>query len=135
MVHNEETLRKYSLKVTAPRLAVLSAFEKAKHYTSAQEIHSCLKKIDLVTIYRTLSSFEKAGLIKRVDTRKDSIFYELNEGHHHHVICTNCEKMEEFTEREDEALIKKVLEKVKGFSSISHHSFDLFGLCNSCVKK
>lgn len=135
MEHNEQLLRKYSLKATSPRLAILSVFENNKHFISAHDIRTQLKKVDIVTIYRTLMSFEKVGLIKRVDARKDSVYYELNEGHHHHIICTNCEKVEEFADMEDEALIKKILKKVKGFSSISHHSFDLFGLCNSCVKK
>ena len=131
-------LRSAGLKSTPPRLAVLNFLASGGHYISAQEIHEKFGKkkgLDLVTIYRTLASFEKAGLIKRVDVRKDAIYYEFNEGHHHHVICTKCEKVAEFSDAGDEALIAKALKQVKGFASISSHSFDLFGLCNSCAKK
>ena len=131
-------LRKARLKCTTPRLAIMAVLSGKEHYVSAQEIHARLDKkqgIDLVTVYRTLASFEKAGIIKRVDARKDAIYYELNGGHHHHVICTNCEKVAEFSENEDETLIAKALKQVKGFSSISHHSFDLFGVCDACAKK
>jgi Fur family ferric uptake transcriptional regulator len=131
-------LRTAGLKCTPPRLAVLTLLAEGGHYINAQEIHEKLGKkkgLDLVTIYRTLASFEKAGIAKRVDVRKGAVYYEFNEGHHHHVICTNCEKVAEFTDAGDEELIAKALKQVKGFSSISHHSFDLFGLCNTCAKK
>lgn len=119
-------------------MAVLAFLASGGHYISAQEIHEKLGKkkgLDLVTVYRTLASFEKAGIIKRVDVRKDAIYYEYNEGHHHHIICTKCDKVAEFSNTGDEALIEKALKQVKGFSSISHHSFDLFGLCDTCAKK
>jgi Fe2+ or Zn2+ uptake regulation protein len=130
-------LRSAGLKCTPPRFAVLSFLSGGEHYVCAQEIHEKIgkkKDLDLVTIYRTLASFEKSGLIKRVDVRKDAIYYEFNEGHHHHVICTKCDKVAEFTDAGDEALIQKALKQVRGFSSISHHSFDLFGLCDACAK-
>lgn len=133
-----QILRSAGLKCTPPRLAVLTFLASGGHYTSAQEIHEKLgkkKNLDLVTVYRTLTSFEKAGLVKRVDIRKGAIYYEYNEGHHHHIICTNCEKVSEFTNAGDEEVVAKALKQVKGFSSISYHSFDLFGLCNACAKK
>lgn len=134
----KKVLKDAGLKCTAPRLAVLTLFSSGEHYTNAQEMHERLDKkndFDLVTIYRTLASFEKAGLVKRVDVRKDAVYYERNTGHHHHMICTKCEKVVEFNVEGDEELIKKALKQVKGFSSISHHSFDLFGLCKACTKQ
>lgn len=134
----QDIIRSVGLKCTPSRLAVLTFLANGGHSISAQEIHEKLgkkKDLDLVTIYRTLASFEKSGLIKRVDVRKGGVYYEYNEGHHHHIICTNCDKVAEFSNAGDEALIEKALKQVKGFSSISHHSFDLFGLCDTCAKK
>jgi Fur family ferric uptake transcriptional regulator len=130
-------LRSAGLKSTPARLAVLS-FLNGQHFTNAQEIHDAIgkkKDLDLVTIYRTLGSFEKVGLIKRVNLNKDAVCYEFNKGHHHHVICTNCEKVSEFKDPDDGALVARALKEVKDFKSISHHSFDLFGLCNACARK
>jgi Fe2+ or Zn2+ uptake regulation protein len=130
-------LRSAGLKCTPARLAILS-FLKGQHFASAQEIHNSIGKkkgFDLVTIYRTLGSFEKAGLVKRVDVRKDALYYEFNEGHHHHIICTKCEKVADFDDTGDKILITKALKQAKDFKSISHHSFDLYGLCNTCARK
>ncbi len=128
-------LRSRGLRSTLPRLAVLGLLAGGGHSISAQEIREKLGKkkgFDLVTVYRTMASFEKAGLVRRVDVRKGAVYYELNDGHHHHVVCTKCGKVAEFTAAGHEALVRKALRQVKGFSSISHHSFDLFGLCDSC---
>ena len=62
-----------------------------------EDLHKKLKKykIDLVTLYRTLASFEKNKLVKRVDLHKDAIYYELNLEHHHHIVCVECGKVDD----------------------------------------
>ena len=136
MLNSKEILKNSNIKSTAPRIAVLEAFLSNKKPVAAQEIYNRIKKhqIDLVTVYRTITSFEKAGIIKRIDVRKDSIFYELNGTHHHHIVCTRCGDMEDFEQCEMDTLVKKIIHKSKIFSSINEHNFELFGLCNSCAK-
>src|SRR5437868_3633705 len=95
MTHEEKVLKNAGLKITQSRLAVLRSFSGDCKPISAENI---FKKIDtdLVTVYRTLNSFEKAGIIKKVDLRKDSAQYELAHTHHHHIVCTDCGKTEDF---------------------------------------
>jgi len=81
-------LKNTGLKNTVPRLAVLkrlamwSVRKPRKRYLKKLE-----NKIDLVTLYRTIASFEEKQLVKRIDLHKDSVYYELNLNHHHHIIC------------------------------------------------
>jgi Fe2+ or Zn2+ uptake regulation protein len=134
----QKILSDAKLKRTTPRLAVVALLADKHVPLSAQQIHKLLGKkkgIDLVTIYRTLTSFEKAGVVKRVDLRKDVIFYELNVDDHHHVICLDCKKVSDFIGCDADILIAKALKQVKNFKLVSHHSFDLFGICNTCSKK
>ena len=89
--------------------------------------------MDLVTVYRTLASFEKAGIVKRVDLRADAVLYELNDEHHHHIVCTNCGTVEDFELCDMEALTKKIAQKSKHFKTIQEHTLELFGICTQCV--
>jgi Fe2+ or Zn2+ uptake regulation protein len=134
----EENLKKIlhdaRLKTTISRLSVLKTLSEIERPLTAREIHRLLKKINLVTLYRTLASFEKNQLIKRVDLRKDAVYYELGIEHHHHIICTDCGKLENFEFCDMDRLTKKIIEKASYFNKISEHALELFGVCNACVK-
>ena len=98
-INFKKILRSAKLKKTTPRIAILKVLSKTKHPETTQEIYKKLKKtgIDLTTLYRTLASFEKSGLVRKVDLHKDTIYYESNLSHHHHIICTVCHKVVDFT--------------------------------------
>ena len=123
------------LKSTGPRMTILEALLNIKHPETVGEIFKRLKKnkIDLVTLYRTLASFEKNKLVKRVDLHKDAIYYELNLEHHHHIVCTSCNKMEDFENIEIEKVLKQIALKSTKFRNIKEHSLELFGLCKECA--
>jgi len=127
------------LKKTDARIALLDFLAQNKKPLSVNNIALNLsqKGIDKVTVYRTLETMSKKGLIRRVDTGEREAQYEMTDSHkdHHHIICLECKKVCDFTGCDADDLITKALAQVKDFKSISHHSFDLFGVCNSCAKK
>lgn len=135
----EEILNKAGLKKTEVRLLLLDFLSKTKAPLSANTIFEKLKKnkLDQVTIYRTLDSFLEKGLIKKVETGKREAEYELIDEHddHHHMICVKCNKIEDFVGCDSEKLVINALKKSKNFKKITHHSFDLFGLCETCERK
>lgn len=135
----EAILNKAGLKKTLPRVVLLELLLVSKKPISASSLFQKLKKdkADKVTIYRTLETLEKKGLIKRVDTGEREAQYEIIDHHddHHHVICLDCKKVSDFTGCDADSLITKALKQVKDFKQITHHSFDLFGICNTCAKK
>jgi Fur family ferric uptake transcriptional regulator len=132
----KKILNELGFKATPARITILALFSKGCNPMNVEQVYLKVKKteIDLVTVYRTLTSFEKKGLLRKVDMQKDAAYFELNADHHHHIICTNCEKVSEFENADDSKLIAQALKQTKDFKSISHHSFDLFGICNSCAK-
>jgi len=132
-------LKEKGFKVTQTRLDIFGIFSNDCKPINAEYIYKILKNkgLNLVTIYRTLLSFEKAGIIKRVSLNKESIYYELvGDHHHHHIVCLHCKKVSNFDgcKADSDSLISKALKQNKNFDSISHHSFDLFGLCKKCSK-
>ncbi|MCU1377542.1 MAG: Fe2+/Zn2+ uptake regulation protein [Acidimicrobiales bacterium] len=89
--------------------------------------------------YRNLAVLEQAGAVHRIVTSADFARYELAEDlteHHHHLICSNCGTVEDFTappalERSLHKAVHEV-EESTGFAA-EHHRLDLVGTCKSCV--
>jgi Fe2+ or Zn2+ uptake regulation protein len=130
----EEILKKTGLKVTPARLLILETFSGKCEPLSAEDVSKKLKKkdIDLVTIYRTLASFEEVGILRKVDLHKESQYYELGEHHHHHIICNKCGFVEELEGCDIEKLASKLVSKSSNFKVIKDHSLEFFGVCNKC---
>jgi Fe2+ or Zn2+ uptake regulation protein len=89
--------------------------------------------------YRNLAVLEACGVVHRVAGSDEFARFELAEDltdhHHHHLICTSCGSVEDFTapeglERSVEALAREVA-ATAGFTA-DHHRLDLFGRCAAC---
>jgi Fur family ferric uptake transcriptional regulator len=87
-------LRAAGLRVTAPRLAVLSALEAEPHSTAddvANQVREALGKVSTQAIYDVLRACVTAGLIRRIEPAGSSARYETRIGdNHHHVVCRGC---------------------------------------------
>lgn len=136
---NIDNLKSTGLKATLPRLKILEIFQKNKDsHLTAEDVFRILinekSDIGLATVYRVLSQFEHAGLLRRSNFEAGKSVYELNEGDHHdHMVCLSCGKVQEFT---DELLEKRQIEVAKqhGFA-LQEHSVAMYGLCQDCNKK
>lgn len=131
-------LQKAGLKSTPTRRALLALLAKSSQPLSVDDLAECLKKsperrnFDVVTVYRTLKSFEKADLVNPVDLGLGKIFYELSSKHahhHHHVICTVCHKIEHL-EVCGLDLHVKILEGM-GYRNLQHR-LEFTGVCSRC---
>ena len=132
-------LKKAGLKVTLPRMKILEFLEQANvRHQSAEDIYRSLlddgEEIGLATVYRVLTQFEAAGLVERHHFESGQAVFELNEkGHHDHIICVSCGKVEEFFDEMIEARQQEVAEE-KGYL-VTDHSLTLYGKCPDCQEK
>lgn len=134
---DDKELKKVGLKVTLPRLKILSILESSsQRHISAEEVYKKLLEsgddVGLATVYRVLTQFEAAGLVIRhhFDTGGHAVF-ELDAGHHHdHLVCIKCGKVEEFVDKviEDRQL---AIAQQFGFQ-ITEHCLYLYGTCQGC---
>lgn len=129
-------LHKSNLKATDERLFVIELFGIAK---SPQTVPQILKKCKNLkmhesTLYRIISIFQEKKLIKKIDFRENISRYEFvdHEDDHHHIVCTKCKKVSDFTGCDADKIIKRALAQAKDFKKITTHSFELFGLCKKC---
>ena len=99
---NSQELKKAGLKVTVPRLAILSVLENSENrHMSAEDVYKQLidsgQDVGLATVYRVLTQFESAGLVLRHNFEGGHAVFELNnEKHHDHMVCTQTGEVFEF---------------------------------------
>jgi Fur family ferric uptake transcriptional regulator len=126
-------LKNVGLKATLPRLKILSLFEaSSERHLTAEDIYRVLlnehEDIGLATVYRVLTQFEQAGLLIRHHFESGKAVFELNQGgHHDHLVCLQCGRVEEFFDAEIEKRQEKVA-KDRGFA-IREHSLYLYVDC------
>jgi len=126
-------LRKVGLKVTLPRVKILDILENNTdlHMTAEEVYRSLLESgedIGLATVYRVLTQFEAAGLVKRHNFEGGSAVFELDDGgHHDHIVCLECGRVEEFVDDVIEDRQKAIADNL-GYK-ISDHSLILYGSC------
>ena len=130
-----QELKTIGLKVTTPRLRILNLFETSpvRHMT-AEEVYRQLTKdgidIGLATIYRVLTQFEQAGLLERHHFEGGRAVFELKQGgHHDHLVCLQCGRVEEFYDPQIERRQEKVATE-RGFAIVDH-SLDLYAECRT----
>ncbi len=134
MNQNHE-LRARGLKVTLPRTKVLELLHSEAAHMSADEIHRRLAlqglEIGLATVYRVLGQLERAGLVQRQSFEAGHAVFEMaRPGHHDHLVCVRCGRVEEFFDAQIEALQCGVA-RDRGFELIEHH-LSLLGVCAAC---
>lgn len=136
-----QDLKNAGLKATLPRLKVLSLFETSEQrHLSAEDVYKMLlssgEDVGLATVYRVLTQFEQAGLLMRHHFEGGKSVFELKQdGHHDHIVCLQCGRVEEFYDEEIEIRQKKAATE-RGFA-IHDHSLHIYADCtkNPCPYK
>ena len=125
-------------RITLIRKEVLSLILKNNNPLSSLEIQKLLlkKKIkaDKTTIYRELEFLKSQGLIDGVQFSDKIRRYETSIGHHHHVVCLKCDRVEHIKLKGDLFREQKIIENNNKFKIISH-SLEFYGLCPTCQAK
>jgi Fur family transcriptional regulator, ferric uptake regulator len=132
------SLKQKNYKLTPQRKAILKTISSCRDHLTPLSIHRLVQKqypsIGLVTIYRTLAVLTELGLLCKVhgDENCQSYLLKRPEGHHHHLICSDCGIVMDLTG----CNVKKMenrLAKETGFK-ISSHLLEFSGLCPKCQK-
>ena len=135
-------------RITSGREAILGVLSNSDKHLSAEDIymkvHSRYPSIGLTTIYRTLEVLVGLGLVFKFDFGDRRARYELAEGpkgahHHHHLICTRCNRVIDYTDFIDEE-VELLNQTEKGLTEkydfkITNHLIQFYGLCSVCLKK
>ncbi len=135
--HHLQRLKKAGYKLTQARMTVLEILEAEHgHITSSdvlQKVEEVNPSIGRASVFRTLDLFTNLGIIRPtyIDTSLTPTYVMMHEGHHHHVICTNCNRVIEFDNCGLEMLTQTLEEKLN--IKISGHLLEFYGLCQNCL--
>lgn len=128
-----QDLKTAGLKATLPRLKIINLFEQStvRHLTAEDVYRQLLAEgldVGLATVYRVLTQFEQAGLLVRHHFETGKAVFELNQGgHHDHLVCMQCGRVEEFFDAEIEKR-QTAIARERGFE-ISEHALYLYVEC------
>jgi Fur family ferric uptake transcriptional regulator len=90
----ERTLRGAALRVTRPRLAVLSAVHENPHADTdsiIRVVREDLGEVSHQAVYDVLRALTAAGLVRRIQPSGSVARYEARvSDNHHHVVCRSC---------------------------------------------
>lgn len=132
-MNSAQSLKEMGLKATLPRRKILELFETSKvRHLSAEDVYRALigegLDVGLATVYRVLTQFEQAGLLTRQHFETGKAVFELNQGgHHDHLVCLQCGRVEEFFDAEIERRQNEIA-SARGFS-LHGHSLALYADC------
>src|SRR5690606_10143215 len=97
---SEQLLRQHRLKITVPRLSVLSVVLEKETATSQPELEKMLgDTIDRVTLYRVLNIFEEKGILHKILDLNGTATYAVcseycpqhpHQEEHVHFTCSKC---------------------------------------------
>ncbi len=124
-------LKSNGYRMTKTRKNITDIFSSSETPVSANYILELLdNSINKTTVYRELDFLESQGIITSLPLSLEEKYYELNQDHHHHLICEKCRNIQRY----DNCLVDNVVEdiqKSRGFL-VHKHSMEFYGLCNNC---
>jgi Fur family peroxide stress response transcriptional regulator len=136
MTRFESACREQGLKITHQRVEVFRAIYKAKDHPSVEEIydvvHRRIPSISLDTVYRTVDTFEKLGLVSRFQAPDGRYRFDTNVDLHQHLVCASCGRIEDI---HWEGLESLRVPSVPGWSDLHLSSVEIRGLCETCRRK
>ena len=127
-MNQTKELKKAGLKATLPRIKIMevlesTAIQEEAHF-SAEDIYKELlnrgENIGLASVYRVLTQFETAGIVKKHHFEGSHAVYEVIEENHEHMVDVESGKVLEFQDKE---LIERLnsLAKNAGYQLVDHN--------------
>jgi Fur family transcriptional regulator, ferric uptake regulator len=130
-------LRQAGHKVTPQRLAIIRLVAASREHLTPSDVYERLRHqcpdIGEATVYRTLNILSELALVCVVHVGNNEHGYVSRpEGHHDHLICSECGKVIDFTGCNLPELEKRLMSennfKIKG------HRLDFYGRCRECCR-
>ncbi|MBW1854119.1 MAG: transcriptional repressor [Deltaproteobacteria bacterium] len=129
--------KEHNLKVTPQRIAIYQELVKSKDHPSAEELFHTVGKqfphISFDTVYRTLLTFSKIGIVTIVEGYRNRRRFDPNMDKHHHAHCIKCGKILDFTSIAFDNL--EVPEAIQDEFIIIAKKVVINGICKECSKK
>ena len=132
------SFRGKGFRITPQRVAIIHYLLNTELHPSAEDIYKIIQKkypmVSMATIYKTLNSLEKMGIVQELGFADGSTRYESNIEKHINVVCVHCGRIQDIN---DEASLSELESRVikKSKYQILSRRFELYGYCSTCKNK
>lgn len=131
-----DRIRQAGYKLTRARLTVLDVLERGGGHMTSADVLAAVEQtngdIGRASVFRTLDMLTELAIVRPTYVGGDHVptYVLMPGGHHHHIICTQCQKVIEFEDCGLDALTRR-LEAEHGVH-IEGHLLEFFGVCRDC---
>jgi Fe2+ or Zn2+ uptake regulation protein len=141
-IHGEvaKRLAGVSQRYTRGRRDLVEVLLNSDRPLTTREILGKKRSLNQSSVYRNLAALEEASVVRRLAGGDEFARYELAENlteHHHHLVCTKCGRVFDFSLppalEKSIANTERSIARSMGFRTDSHN-LDFLGLCRNCAE-
>ena len=127
-------MREQGFRVTPQRQLILDAICAGDGHTTPDEIYARVRvktpHLNRATVYRNLDFLCEMRLVVAAQIGGHMVYEIAGDVPHHHLVCRNCDKVEQISHETVKALFDKIEREQKFTVDMDHLA--LFGLCQKC---
>ncbi|MGB1252232.1 MAG: Fur family transcriptional regulator [Candidatus Promineifilaceae bacterium] len=132
----ETKLAAKGYRATASRRKVINALLSFDGHMTADDLYESMRVagsgVGRMTVFRTLDLLTELGVIRPIYQGSGAAhFVLLEDGHHHHLVCMQCDATVEF---DDCSLADELSQRltVQHNFTIAGHLLEIYGVCAAC---
>ncbi len=133
----ESLCKARGLRMTHQRMEIFREMARYPGHPTVEmvfkRVRKGIKTISLDTVYRTITTFEELGFVRRIRVFDNSARYDINLSVHHHLVCTHCKTIEDFYWDDFDQM--ELPEIARGWGDINSKHAEIRGLCRKCRRK
>ena len=128
----EQQLALLGYRVTQPRRRLIEKMLAFETYFSSDALAVGEPPVGRATIFRSIHVFLRTGILCQVVLEDGAIVYRIADDgrHHHHLVCIDCDLVEEFSSELLEAALSQAGAS-RGYQ-VTAHRLKIYGRCGRC---
>ena len=132
----EKKLAAQGHRATASRREVIGALLAFNGHMTADDLYVSMREngsgVGRMTVFRTLDLLAELGVIRPIYQGSGAAhFVLLEDGHHHHLVCMQCDATVEFDDCTVADELSERLAAQHNFT-IAGHLLEIYGVCAAC---
>jgi Fur family ferric uptake transcriptional regulator len=118
-------------RMTGSRRRVLDAVLAQPAHFTVDDVLRSARKVGRATVFRTMRLLLDLNIVCRILLDDGALHYRLSSrGHHHHLVCMHCGRVEDFTTCDVASLVRDLSSATD--YEIEGHWLEVYGRCASC---